>query len=64
MGGYEAIKGYLIQAIVFLIDALKEDNKWISFQVEPIIQSQNEDYISEKVDIKWNYENPERTKLV
>lgn len=64
MGGFEAIKGYLIQAIVFLIDALKVENNWDSFQIEPIIQKPDEDHISEKVDIKWNYKNPKKTKIV
>lgn len=50
MGGNAGIRGYIIQTIICMIDALKEDNKWITVTLEPLDES-------EKVDIRWKYPN-------
>ncbi|RLD61154.1 MAG: hypothetical protein DRJ01_08430 [Bacteroidetes bacterium] len=49
MGGNAGIRGYIIQTIICLLDALESDNKWLSVTLEPLEES-------EKVDIKWKYE--------
>ncbi|KKN53300.1 hypothetical protein LCGC14_0603720 [marine sediment metagenome] len=48
MGGPEAIRGYLLQTIISLLESLKEDEGWTNLELEP-----EED--SEKVDIKFQY---------
>lgn len=48
MGGNSGIRGYLIQTIICVLDALEEDNLWTSVTLEPLDES-------EKVDIKWIY---------
>jgi len=48
MGGNAGIRGYIIQTIICLLDALESDNKWLSVTLEPLEES-------EKVDIKWKY---------
>jgi tetratricopeptide (TPR) repeat protein len=53
-GGSVAIRGYLVQTLVALLDAL-DDKDWVSVTLEP-------DHVSEKIDILWEY--PERTKAV
>jgi hypothetical protein len=55
MGGQDGLRGYLVQALVTVIDSLKDDNEWISVTMEP----SNE---SEKVDVSWVY--PENKKKV
>lgn len=50
MGGNAGIRGYIIQTIICLLDALETDNNWLSVTLEPLDES-------EKVDIKWKYEN-------
>lgn len=48
MGGNAGIRGYIIQTIICVLDALETGNSWLSVTLEP----QDE---SEKVDIKWTY---------
>lgn len=48
MGGNAGIRGYLIQTIICLLDALEKDNLWTSVTLEPLDES-------EKVDIRWKY---------
>lgn len=48
MGGNAGIRGYLIQTIICVLDALEKDNEWTSVTLEPLDDS-------EKVDIKWKY---------
>lgn len=50
MGGNAGIRGYIIQTIICLLDALETDNNWLSVTLEPLDES-------EKVDIKWEYPN-------
>ncbi|MBC7846241.1 MAG: hypothetical protein H7Y10_07090 [Flavobacterium sp.] len=48
MGGNAGIRGYLIQTIICVLDALNTDNHWLSVTLEPLDES-------EKVDIRWKY---------
>ncbi|PKH50784.1 hypothetical protein CXF68_08835 [Tenacibaculum sp. Bg11-29] len=50
MGGNAGMRGYIIQTIICLLDALEKDNDWISVTLEPLDES-------EKVDIRWKYPN-------
>lgn len=50
MGGNAGIRGYLIQTIICVLDALEKDNLWTSVTLEPLDES-------EKVDIRWKYSN-------
>lgn len=50
MGGNAGIRGYLIQTIICVLDTLETDNLWTSVTLEPIDES-------EKVDIRWKYDN-------
>ncbi len=50
MGGNAGIRGYIIQTIICVLDALETDNDWLSVTLEPLEES-------EKVDIKWTYPN-------
>lgn len=50
MGGQAGVRGYLIQALIAVLNSLNKKDKWISVSVEP-----NDE--SEKVDICWKYEN-------
>ena len=47
MGGQSAIRGYLIQTIIAVLESLENDD-WQSVSIEP-----NDEH--EKVDIKWTY---------
>lgn len=47
MGGQAAIRGYLLQTLVAVLDVLSTDD-WLSVQLEPKDRSQN-------VDILWGY---------
>lgn len=55
LGGPEAIRGYLIQTIMSLLESLKEDDGWINLELEPEDES-------EKVDIKFQY--PEKKRVM
>jgi len=50
MNGQYSIRGYLIQALVAVLDSLNENDNWASVCVEP-----NDE--SEKVDIRWYYDD-------
>ena len=50
MGGREATRSILLQAIICLLGALQDDNAWESLAVEP-------DTEAEKVDVAWHYSN-------
>lgn len=54
MGGNAGIRGYLIQTIICVLDALDSDNQWSEVTLEPLDES-------EKVDIKWVY--PDKVKV-
>jgi hypothetical protein len=54
MGGNAGIRGYIVQTIIGMIDALEKDNSWQSVTLEPVDES-------EKVDIRWRY--PNKTKF-
>jgi hypothetical protein len=53
-GGPMAIRGYLVQTLVALLDALG-DQTWVAITLEP-------EHKSEKIDLLWQY--PGRTKAV
>jgi hypothetical protein len=48
MGGQAAIRGYLVQTLIALLDALDGEKPWRSVTLEPNIES-------DKVDILWKY---------
>lgn len=50
MSGQAGARGYLLQALICVLDAFDEDNHWTTVTVEP-----NE--LSERVDIVWQYAN-------
>lgn len=52
-GGRRAIRGFAIQTLIALLEALEEEKKWTSVALEPNVES-------EKVDILWQY--PDGTK--
>ncbi|MCX7426882.1 MAG: tetratricopeptide repeat protein, partial [Planctomycetia bacterium] len=54
-GGPAAIRGYLVQTLVALLETLDVDGDWISITLEP-------DHVSEKIDILWQY--PGKIKAV
>ena len=54
-GGQAAIRGYLVQTLIALLDALDDERAWLSVTLEPNVES-------EKVDILW--ESPESAKAV
>ena len=54
-GGSLAIRGYLVQTVVALLEALDTDKDWLSVTLEP-------DHVSEKIDILWQY--PGKVKAV
>ena len=49
MGGQSAIRGFLLQTIVCILDAIGENVDWTSISIEPNLTS-------EKVDIAMTYE--------
>jgi hypothetical protein len=55
MSGQAGGRGYLIQALISLLDALTNDGEWTSITLEPNLSS-------DKVDILWQY--PARRKVV
>ncbi|MCU0875173.1 MAG: DUF4062 domain-containing protein [Pirellulaceae bacterium] len=54
-GGQPAIRGYLAQTLIALLEALDDDQQWTSVTLEPNVDSH-------KVDILWQY--PDRAKAV
>jgi len=55
-GGQNAIKGFLFQGIICLVEMLDDEN-WITVTVEP-------DVASEKVDIIWSYQGSSKAVQV
>ena len=55
MSGQAGGRGYLVQALISVLDALTNDHDWTAIQLEP-------DLTSDKVDILWEY--PTRRKVV
>ena len=55
-GGTVAFRGFLVQTLIGVLDALDKDHAWEFVTLEP-------DDGSEKVDILWEYAGP-RTKAV
>jgi len=55
MSGQAGARGYLLQSLICVLDAVDKDQEWLSLTIEP-----NEE--SEKVDIVWIYS--ERRKVV
>ena len=47
-GGQTAIRGYLVQTLIALLDALDDERPWTSVTLEPNVDS-------DKVDILWRY---------
>lgn len=56
MSGNASVRGYLLQTIICLLDALQNDSKWASLSIEPHLDS-------EKVDIVWYYSDPDEVKV-
>lgn len=56
MGGRESLRGYLVQTMASLLDALRTSNDWEAVSLEPLHES-------EKVDVKWRFPN-DRVKVV
>ena len=48
MGGQAAHRGFLLQTLVCILDAVSENNDWIELTIEPNLES-------EKVDILFKY---------
>lgn len=55
MSGQAGGRGYLVQAVVSVLDALADDHDWVSVAVDPNVAL-------DKVDILWQY--PNRRKVV
>lgn len=55
MSGQAGGRGYLVQALASVLDALTDDHNWIAIALEPNVGS-------DKVDIQWQY--PDRRKVV
>ncbi|WP_171475689.1 hypothetical protein [Frigoriglobus tundricola] len=55
MGGQAGSRGYLVQALASVLDALTDDHDWTAITLEPNLGS-------DKVDILWQY--PNRRKVV
>ena len=47
-GGQSAIRGFLVQTLIALLEALKDKPPWTSVTLEPNLTS-------DKVDILWAY---------
>ena len=54
-GGQAAIRGFLVQTLIALLEGLEDGKNWQSVALEPNIES-------DKVDILWKY--PDRSKAV
>jgi hypothetical protein len=50
MSGQAGGRGYLVQAIVSVLDAIADDHDWVSVAVDPNVAM-------DKVDILWEYSN-------
>jgi hypothetical protein len=47
-GGQVGIRGYLVQTLIGVLDALQQDHDWTAVTLEPQVES-------DKVDILWEY---------
>jgi hypothetical protein len=56
MNGRASARGYLLQAIICLLDALQNDSRWESLSLEPHLDS-------EKVDIVWYYPESDEVRV-
>jgi len=56
MSGNASVRGYLLQTVICLLDALNNDSQWTSLSIEPHLSS-------EKVDIVWYYSDPDESKV-
>jgi hypothetical protein len=54
--GSASVRGYLLQTIICLLDALQGDSEWESLALEPHLES-------EKVDIVWYYPDPQKAEV-
>lgn len=54
MSGSDGLRGYLVQTMIFILEAIQNSNNWVSVVLEP--------QESEKIDIKWQF--PEYKKVV
>ena len=52
-GGQPAIRGFLVQTLIALLEAVKDKPPWISVTLEPNLTS-------DKVDILWEYRDGSR----
>lgn len=50
MSASASIRGYLLQTVVALLNALNERSEWVRFAIEP-------EHFSEKIDIVWHLED-------
>lgn len=57
MGGQAGGRGYLVQALISVLDAFTNDREWTAIELEP-------DMASDKVDILWHYPNRRRVVQV
>jgi hypothetical protein len=57
MGGREAIRGFAVQTLICLLDALETDDKWIAVTIEP-------DSDHDKVDLLWDYKDRKKAVQV
>jgi hypothetical protein len=48
MSGQAGGRGYLVQALISVLDALADGHDWVSVTLEPNVAS-------DKVDILWQY---------
>ncbi|MBE7556683.1 MAG: hypothetical protein HS126_37005 [Anaerolineales bacterium] len=55
MSGSDGIRGYLVQTMVSILEALQSEEPWEAVALEP-------NHESEKVDIKWHF--PGYTKVI
>lgn len=57
MGGREAIRGFAIQTLICLLDALAVDAEWVAVTIEP-------DSTNDKVDLLWEYKGRKKAVQV
>jgi len=56
-GGQVAVRGYLVQTLIALLDVLDDDHPWLGVTVEPNVKS-------DKVDILWRYQDSSKAVQV
>ncbi|CAO3356409.1 hypothetical protein [Azospirillum palustre] len=57
MGGREAIRGFAVQTLICLLDALAVDADWIAVTIEPVSAN-------DKVDLLWEYKDRKKAVQV